>query len=72
MPGMRPHDEKQSANGLRVTIYQNVHDGSWLVGRRAEPSIDPVPLGGFQSVGAARSWADVHFAGGSWKHLSSY
>ncbi len=62
----RQRESKQSDDGTLVSLYQDVHDGSWFVGRRGDRSLDPMPLGGFASMEAARRWADAQFRGGTW------
>lgn len=60
----RPPDDHE------VSLYKDMHDGSWFVGRKGDPALDPVPLGGFASAAAARRWADARFEGGSWQPAS--
>jgi hypothetical protein len=62
----RRRESKQSEAGRLVSLYQDLHDGSWFVGAAGDRALDPVPLGGFCSRDAARQWADAQFHGGSW------
>lgn len=66
MASYRRRESKQGDDGKTVILYQNIHDGSWFVGRVGDRALDPVPLGAFESAEAARRWADAEFKGGVW------
>ena len=67
MPDYKRMDEKQADDGSNVILFQDQVDDSWFVGRPGDEGLDPIPMGSFCSAEAARSWADSHFPGGTWR-----
>ena len=66
MAKFRRRESKRTENGPDVILCQDIHDGSWCIGRVGDRALDPIPLGAFCSAAAARAWADSQFRGGSW------
>ena len=74
MAKFRRRESKAVGEGAKVMLYQDIHDGSWFVGRVGDRALDPVPLGSFCSEAAARQWADAQFGAGAWhrEHAARY
>ena len=49
MAKFRRRESKRTENGSDVTLCQDIHDGSWYIGRVGDRALDPIPLGAFCS-----------------------
>ncbi|MFI5289678.1 MAG: hypothetical protein ACHQ17_08505 [Polyangia bacterium] len=67
MAKFRRRESKELDSGAKVMLYQDIHDGSWFVGRSGDRALDPTPLGSFCSEAAARKWADAQFGKAPWR-----
>ncbi len=66
MAKFRQRERKHADDGSDVILWQDIHDGSWFIGRPGDRGLSVVPMGGFSSAAAARDWADAQFRGGTW------
>ncbi len=60
--------QEKTVEGARVTIWRDAHS-AFYVGRAPDANLERYPMGAFQSLEAAKAWADRSFPGGEWRRL---
>ena len=57
---------EKTVDGARVTIWRDASH-AFYVGKVPDANLARYPMGAFQSLAAARAWADRSFPGGEWR-----
>lgn len=65
MAGLFRALSKTADDGSIVHLYRDAW-AAWFVGSPGDESLDPYPMGAFESQKVAQHWADEKFSGGNW------